>query len=78
MKKEVILLDYMIGLWNEVKQAFQIGPQLLNIELEDVYFLTDLSKRGASIILSGQRTVPVPVKEYVENHFILGSQLVGG
>jgi hypothetical protein len=78
MKKEVLLLEYMIGLWNTVEQAFQIGPQMLNIELEDVYFLTGLSKRGAPIILSRQRAVPVPVEEYVENHCIPGSRLVGG
>jgi hypothetical protein len=47
MKKEILLLEYMIGLWNVAEQGFQIGMQLLTIELEDVYFLTDLSKRGA-------------------------------
>jgi hypothetical protein len=78
MKKEVLLLEYMIGLWNTVEQGFQIGPQMLNIELEDIYFLTGLSKRGAPIILSGQRAVPVPVEEYVANHCIPGSRLVGG
>jgi hypothetical protein len=53
MKKEVLLLEYMIGLWNTAEQGFQIGTQLLTIELEDVYFLTDLSKRGAPVILFG-------------------------
>jgi hypothetical protein len=43
-----------------------------------VYFLTDLSKRGAPIILSGQRALPVPVEEYLENHCVPGSRLVGG
>jgi hypothetical protein len=55
MKKEVLLLEYMIGLWKTVEQRFQIGTPLLTVELEDVYFLTSLSKRGAPIILSGQR-----------------------
>ena len=77
MKKEVLLLEYMIGLWNAVEQGFQIGTQLLTIELEDVYFLTNLSKRGAPIILSGQRALPVPVDEYLENHCVPGSRLVG-
>ena len=78
MKKEVLLLEYMIGLWNTIEQEIQIGPQMLNIKLEDIYFLTGLSKREAPIILSGQWVVLVPVKEYVENHFIPRSQLVGG
>jgi hypothetical protein len=52
MKKEVLLLEYIIGLWDDVEQAFQIGPQMLKIELDDVYFLTGLSRRGAPIIFS--------------------------
>jgi hypothetical protein len=42
MKKEILLLEYMIGLWNVAEQGFQIGMQLLTIELEDVYFITGL------------------------------------
>jgi hypothetical protein len=68
----------MIGLWNTAEQGFQIGTQLLTIELEDVYFLTALSKRGAPIFLSGQRELPVPIEEYLANHCIQGLRLVGG
>jgi hypothetical protein len=78
MKKEVLLLEYMIKLWNIAEQGFQIGTKLLTIELEDVYFLTGLSKGGAPIILSGQRALPVLVEEYLENHCIAGLRLVGG
>jgi hypothetical protein len=46
MKKEVLLLEHMIGLWDIAEQGFQIGTQLLTIELEDVYFIIGLSKRG--------------------------------
>jgi hypothetical protein len=79
MKKEVLLLEYMIGLCGTLQsKGFQIGTQLLTIDLEDVYFLTDLSKRGAPIVLSGQRVLPVHVDEYMENHCVPGSRLVGG
>ena len=77
MKKE-ILLEYMIGLWNVAEQGFQIGMQLLTIELEDVYFITVLSKRGVHIVLSGHRALPAPVDEYLANHCVLGVRLVGG
>jgi hypothetical protein len=69
----------MIGLWNIVEQGFQIGTQLLTIELEDVYFLTGLSKRGAPIVLSGQRALPVPRwRSSLTNHCVPGARLVGG
>jgi hypothetical protein len=62
MKKKVLLLEYMIRLWNTAEQGFQIGTQLLTIELEDVYFLTDLSKRGALVVLSRQRALPMLIE----------------
>jgi hypothetical protein len=78
MKKEVLLLEHMIGLWNVAEQGFQMGMQLLTIELEDVYFITGLSKRGAPIVLTGQRALPAPVDEYLANHCVPGARLVGG
>jgi hypothetical protein len=68
----------MIGLWNVVEQGFQIGTHLLIVELEDVYFLTDLSKRGTLIVLSRKRELLVPVDEYLTNHCVPGARLVGG
>jgi hypothetical protein len=58
MKREILLLEHMIGLWDVAEQGFRIGTQLLTIELEDVYFLTDLSKRGVPISFTGQRELP--------------------
>jgi hypothetical protein len=58
MKREILLLEHMIGLWDVVEQGFRIGTQLLTIELEDVYFLTGLSKRGVPISFTGQRALP--------------------
>jgi hypothetical protein len=53
MKKEILLLEHMIGLWDIAEQGFWIGTQLLTIELEDMYFLTGLSKRGVPISFTG-------------------------
>jgi hypothetical protein len=53
MKREIILLEHIIGLWDVAEQGFRIGTQLLTIELEDVYFLTGLSKRGVPISFTG-------------------------
>ena len=58
MKSEVLLLEHMIGLWDVAEQGFRIGTQLLTIELEYVYFLTGLSKRGVPISFTGKRALP--------------------
>jgi len=51
---------------------------MLDIELDYVYFLTGLSKRGDPILLFGHQETPQPNEAYVAEHCILGSQLVGG
>jgi hypothetical protein len=78
MKKEILLLEHINGLWDVVEQGFRIGTQLLTIELEDVYFLTGLSKRGVTILFSRQRALPEQVDVYLARHCIPGARLVGG
>ena len=76
MKKEVLLLEHMIGLWNVAEQGFQMGTWILIIELEYVYFITGLSKRGAPIVLVRQQVLLAPVDEYLANHCVPGLRLV--
>jgi hypothetical protein len=58
MKREILLLEHMIGLSDVAEQGFCICTQLLTIELEDVYFLTGLSKRGVPISFTGKMALP--------------------
>jgi hypothetical protein len=78
MKSEILLLEHIIGLWDIDEQGFRIGTQLLTIELEDVYFLTGLSKRGVPITFTGQRALPEQVDVYLARHCAPGARLVGG
>jgi hypothetical protein len=78
MKKEILLLEHIINLWDVAEKGFRIGTQLLTIELEDVYFLTGLSKRGAPIAFFGQRALPEQVGVYLARHCVPGARLVGG
>jgi hypothetical protein len=78
MKKEILLLEYIISLWDVTEQGFRIGIQLLTIELEDVYFLTGLLKVGIPIAFSRQRALPEQVGVYLARHCVPGARLVGG
>jgi hypothetical protein len=42
MKKQVLILEHLIGMWNANDQVFCVGPHTLGIDMEDVYFLTNL------------------------------------
>jgi hypothetical protein len=72
------LLEYLIGLWDNDEKAFWIGSHMLEIDIEDVYFLMGLSKRGAPILFSGHRSTPQPTEAYVAQYCVSGSRLVGG
>jgi hypothetical protein len=51
---------------------------MLEIDMDDVYFLMGLSRRGAPILLSGHRSTPQPTEAYVAQYCVPGSCLVGG
>lgn len=46
MRAQVGLLQWLVDRWNIQDQCFMIGSHPLEIELEDIYFLTSLPKRG--------------------------------
>jgi hypothetical protein len=51
---------------------------MLEINIEYVYFLMGLSKRGAPIIYFGHRSTPLPTEAYVVQYCVTKSHLVGG
>ena len=44
MRKQLHLLELIVSMWDVNDQAFQVVPHILKIEMEDIYFLTGLSK----------------------------------
>ena len=46
MKAYIPLLEYIIDMWDPKKQHFVVRTHILNIDIEDIYFLTGLSRRG--------------------------------
>ena len=49
------LLEYILRMWNLEQQYFEVGPHIVTVEVEDIYFLTRLSRRGEPISLTGSR-----------------------
>jgi hypothetical protein len=78
MRKEILLLEHLIGLWDVDEQAFQVGSHMLEIDIEDVYFLMGLSRRGEPIILSSHRTMPQQTYEYIAQFCVPGSHKESG
>ena len=49
------LLTWLVNKWDVQDHNFVIGGHRLEIELEDIYFLTGLSRRGEPLSLFGAR-----------------------
>ena len=47
------LLEHILWMWNLEQQYFEVGAHVLTIEVEDIYFLKGLLRRGAPISLTG-------------------------
>jgi len=44
MRKELMLLEHLIQMWDPNDKVFKVAPHDLEIEVEDICFLTGLSK----------------------------------
>ena len=64
MKEHLELMTWLVNAWEVQDQCFIIGDHRLEIKLEDIYFLTKLSRRGENISLFGARQGVLPVASY--------------
>ena len=55
MRAQMDFLRWLVDRWSIQDQCFFIGGHRLEIELEDIYFLTGLPKRGEDLTLFGTR-----------------------
>lgn len=60
------LLQYLINLWDENDQLFQLRDQVLELDVSDVYFIIGLSWRGMMPILTGSRPFGENMGEVME------------
>ena len=56
MKYHVRLVEYILRKWNPKQQHFEVGAHILTMEVEEIYFLTGLSRKGAPISLTLPRS----------------------
>jgi hypothetical protein len=64
MRAQVRLLEYLVHMWYVDQQVFHVGVHTLSLDIEDVYFLTGLSRRGYHASLTDSRGGGLPMSEY--------------
>lgn len=75
MRRYNALMDRLVHMWDPNLQVFQVGVHTLEIDIEDIYFITGLSKRGAPVVMSGQRSdVEETMDGYICRHYVPGME----
>ena len=62
---------------NPEKQYFEVGPHIVTMEVEEIYFLTGLSKKGAHISLTGSQGGDITTQELIFRHCYPGRKMSG-
>ena len=69
------LLEYILRMWNPEQQYFEVGLHI--VAVEDIYFLTGLSRRGEPISLIGSRGGDITTQELIVLHCYPGTKMLG-
>jgi hypothetical protein len=70
MSAQVRLLEYLVRMWDPDQQVFIVGAHTLTIDIEDIYFLTGLSRRGSYCSFSGSRAGGLKMSEYCNQYCV--------
>ena len=64
------LLEHILWMWNPQQQHFEVGAHILTVEVEDIYFLTGLSRWGATISLTSLHRGDITTQDLIDHHYI--------
>jgi hypothetical protein len=70
MRAQVRLLEHLVWMWDPDQQVFNVGAHTLTIDIEDIYFLTGLSRRGSHVSLIGSRRGGMKMSEYCREYCV--------
>ena len=71
------LLEHILRMWKPEQYYFKVGAHILTVEVEEIYFLTSLSRRGAPISLTSSRGGDITTRELIDRHCAPGTGTSG-
>ena len=71
------LLEHILQMWNLKQQYFEVGAHILTMEVEDIYFLTGLSRWGVPISLTGSCGGDITTRELINQYYAQGTSTSG-
>jgi hypothetical protein len=77
MRAQVRFLQLLVDYWDPYSESFNLDGQPLRIEVEDIYILTGLLRRGEVVNLKAQGAGSgMKIEEYIDAHCITGTEKV--
>ena len=70
MRAQVRLLEHLVRMWDLDQQVFNVCAHALTIDIEDIYFLTGLSRRGSYVSLTGNCRGGMKMSEYYREYCV--------
>ena len=74
MRQQIDILEFLVRAWDPAIEVFHIKNQRVPITVEDVYFITGLSRRGLPISLSGSTVGGEMVRDYLLQYCYPGAE----
>ena len=74
IRAQPLLLQWMVVMWEPDSQHFLVGDQLLDIEIDDIYFLIGISHRGERVKFGGRGGGGELVDSYVSDLCVEGTR----
>ena len=70
MRDNVCLLEHLISYWDHDLGAFDLQGEILEVTVEDMYFITGLSHKGMPVNLegTGRGGDPMSMQDYIDTH----------
>ena len=65
MRQQTEILQFLVRSWDPIDQTFHIRDKVVSITIDDIYFLTGMSRRGAPISLLGFARGGESVRDYI-------------
>jgi len=73
MRQQINFLQYFLDAWDPTNQMFWIRGKSIPMIVEDIYFLTGLSRHGTPLPLSGSTRGGESVRDYIRQFYRDGS-----
>ena len=77
LRVQPLLLQQMVAMWEPDSQRFLVSDQHLDIEVDDIYFLTGLSRRGEMVEFGNQGGGGEPIESYIKDRCVDGTRRQG-